>query len=686
MSQQLYSDQNILTPTELPPLPEELVELRQFVAWRYVPREKGNPGKKPINPHTGREASTSDPKTWGTLEEAAVRCATDSLAGVGFVFTEGDPFAGVDLDNCRNPATGELEAWAKRIVDAFDSYTEVSPTGTGVKIIVRGELPSGRNRRGPVEMYDSGRFFTLTGDVVGTRTAIEDRQEPLEKLHAWIDPQSPQKGTQSRTEVRKTVAVDLDDQKLLDKARKAKGGNKFRTLYDQGDASDYGSPSEADFALCGMLAFWTGRHKERMDRLFRASGLYRDKWERQDYREQTIDRAASRCEKVYTPKAETVISREVQGMLDDMKRDAVANPWTGRTGPAERWLYHALIDTGGVWGQACADGVIVAASSRDLAMKCGRIRQKVEDLLRRLEERGRIRCIEKGRGKKASKYLLIPQPCKGGHKEKTPPRGCHREGPEGKGGRKGDTPLASPKGCHKESLSTPHPTVYIYGTLLARVRDAPPQTDKVYDKNGRKIPQSSTHLLRPIGASGALLIEKVTAWGAGRSKGVDLAGLAVAMGREPSKVKRLLDRAVEGGFVVGVEGGGYVPADNLADLLLDHLHYAGCEDREKDLRARYERDRKGYERHLAQMKKRKKEADGYVEDLEPVPEASPAKRGAFITDANDPEQFKAFAALLRDGIKRSRESKPKTPRGSRFRWPYDPEKAAFYFGEEAVAV
>ncbi|WP_145279555.1 hypothetical protein [Tautonia plasticadhaerens] len=124
----------------------------------------------------------TDPASWHTFDEAlaAARKRSD-LAGVGFAFAESDPFAGIDLDDCRDATTGGLEPWAQSIVDEINSYTEVSPSGTGVKLFVRGGLPGVKGKRkGNIEVYCRDRYFTVTGHhLPDTPTTIEARQEAL---------------------------------------------------------------------------------------------------------------------------------------------------------------------------------------------------------------------------------------------------------------------------------------------------------------------------------------------------------------------------------------------------------------------------------------------------------------------------------------------------------------------------
>lgn len=278
-------------------IPEEIRTLPQWLCWKPERRE-GKITKVPASPHGGKGKST-DPATWGTLQEALTYAARQTeIAGVGFVFAPEDPYCGVDLDGCRDPETGELSKSAAEIVAALDSYSESSPSGTGVHVILRGRVPTGGNRKGAVEMYDRGRFFTMTGELLGSAPAeIGERQEELEALHGQLFP--PRKPAGNHSERRPDVGTpELPDGTLLERARSAKNGERFAGLWS-GDRHGYGSDSEADLALCSMLAFWTG-DEGQIDRLFRQSGLYRDKWERADYSERTIRKAVEDRTERYT--------------------------------------------------------------------------------------------------------------------------------------------------------------------------------------------------------------------------------------------------------------------------------------------------------------------------------------------------------------------------------------------------
>ncbi|WP_246279780.1 hypothetical protein [Natronomonas salina] len=232
--------------------------------------------------------------------------------GVGFVFTDDDPFVGADLDDCRDPDATTTAAWADDIIETLDSFTEVSPSGTGVHVLVAGSLPEGRNRKGDVELYETARFFTVTGDhVAGTPSEIHERTSELESVYeTYVAPDEEASDSESQSAVDAGRTVTLTDEELLEKATAAANGEKFERLW-RGSTSGYESHSEADMALCSLLAFWTGGDPQQMDRLFRDSGLMRPKWDEQHYAdgstygEKTIERAIAGTSEFYEPDATT---------------------------------------------------------------------------------------------------------------------------------------------------------------------------------------------------------------------------------------------------------------------------------------------------------------------------------------------------------------------------------------------
>jgi len=121
-------------------IPETICEREQWVCWKKTQRD-GQHNKIPVTPGGGGFASSTDPETWAGFEIALEYARTGKADGVGFVFTDDDPIVGVDLDDCRDPETGEVDSEAQDIIERLDSYTEISPSGTGYHVLIEGELP-----------------------------------------------------------------------------------------------------------------------------------------------------------------------------------------------------------------------------------------------------------------------------------------------------------------------------------------------------------------------------------------------------------------------------------------------------------------------------------------------------------------------------------------------------------------
>jgi primase-polymerase (primpol)-like protein len=156
-------------------VPEELVNRRQWVLWRMIMRG-GKETKIPWSVYD-KPASSTDPETWHEFESVVMRYRSGYHAGIGFVFVDGDGFAGIDLDSCRHPGSGQIAKWAQQWLDkSEDAYAEVSPSETGIKIWVRSDmkLDKGRNikieeqplvpgKKPGIEIYTHGRYFAVTG-------------------------------------------------------------------------------------------------------------------------------------------------------------------------------------------------------------------------------------------------------------------------------------------------------------------------------------------------------------------------------------------------------------------------------------------------------------------------------------------------------------------------------------------
>lgn len=287
------------SPCSIPiAVPAALRERRQWVCWRYEERD-GEVTKVPYRT-TGAHADTTAPQTWTDFASAWAAFDRGGFDGVGFVFAAGDGLCGIDLDHCRDADTGIVAPWAMAMLAELPTYAEVSPSGEGIHLIACATLPEGRRRRGSVECYDHARYFTVTGNQVpGTPADVLPIQDAVNGWHATYvaDPSPAERPVLPEN----LVPLAQDDETILSLARNASNGWKFVRLFDHGDLSGYGSHSEADAALCALLAFWWQRDALAIDRLYRRSALMRPKWERTDYRERTIGFAVERTADIYTP-------------------------------------------------------------------------------------------------------------------------------------------------------------------------------------------------------------------------------------------------------------------------------------------------------------------------------------------------------------------------------------------------
>lgn len=308
MDAAMTTDKPVVLPVHVDGIPAELHLLNQFGVWRfeqYTDEESGEVwwDKIPINARTGRRASSTNPQTWSAFDVAAGAYERGGYDGLAYFLHRDAGIVGLDLDKCRDAASGVIERWAQRIVDKLRTYTELSPSARGLRSFVCGKLPPRDRREGRFECYESARFLTLTGHrLEGTPSTIEHRQSELIEIHTEIFaarvakrnavPPPPPGGY---------VPHNLSDLDIIEKAGAARNGAKFRALWS-GDLSAHNSHSEADAALCSLLAFYCGPDPARIDELFRGSGLMRAKWNRADYRDRTIALALEGRTEFYRPR------------------------------------------------------------------------------------------------------------------------------------------------------------------------------------------------------------------------------------------------------------------------------------------------------------------------------------------------------------------------------------------------
>ena len=294
-------------PPNFDAIPAALQARPAWLLWRLEARD-GLITKVPYRAaEPGRKASTTDPATWSDFEtarDAYTKWYEHGIDGVGFVLSDADPFVGIDVDHIRDPATGELDPRVINQVLGFGSYAEYSQSGDGVHVIAIGRKPGEDCRKGNAEMYATGRYFVMTGrHIDGTPDDVtEANPGALEAFYGSI-------ARETRREVSPApkapaAAPAMADDEIIERARDANNGAKFSSLFDAGSTAGYPSHSEADAALCALLAFWT-RDAYQIDRLFRRSGLMRDKWDtprgKSTYGADTIESAIGLGGETYTP-------------------------------------------------------------------------------------------------------------------------------------------------------------------------------------------------------------------------------------------------------------------------------------------------------------------------------------------------------------------------------------------------
>jgi putative DNA primase/helicase len=271
-------------------IPNELKAQKRWVCWEA--------DKTPVQPSRGgKPAQSNHPETW-TDFNAAVEC-TDIYAGIGFML--GDGYIGVDLDDIEDDLTayraGNKNNRVFEFVSTLNSYAEVSPSGKGLHIICKGTFPPGGKRKGKVEMYDGGRFFTVTGNAVTNCREIADCTESIKALHEKYIGKPQPRTVGDYTPI---GGMTASDDEIVRMAQNASNGAEFMRLYNGDAGKDH---SAADLALCNFLAYWTGKDASRMDSIFRTSGLMRKKWNEKHgadtYGNMTIRKAIESVRDVY---------------------------------------------------------------------------------------------------------------------------------------------------------------------------------------------------------------------------------------------------------------------------------------------------------------------------------------------------------------------------------------------------
>ncbi len=338
-------------------IPLELKQLPHWVGWKYMQRPgEDHKRKVPINAMDGQPAKSNDPTTWCDFDTACLGKERFGLDGIGFMFS-GDGIFGIDIDHCYDPETQELDPAAAEIIETVQSYTELSPSGTGIHILCKGALPEGRKRRGAVEMYSTLRYFTVTGNQFGLEYPFSDCTERVAVMHRkYLGEEETAAGAQKAAlpmSAGRGTNADMSVDAILRRMFDSKHGQKLQDLYN-GSWERYGigdgSQSSADQAFCNTLAFWCRCDAALMDAIFRRSGLYRQKWDKRrgakTYGQITIDRAIKDCRDIWEPQEQVqrpapAIPPPPQNTSNEVP--AIENATVGETGQRRYYTYD---DTG----------------------------------------------------------------------------------------------------------------------------------------------------------------------------------------------------------------------------------------------------------------------------------------------------------------------------------------------------
>ena len=304
-------------------VPPEMRELPQWVVH--------DKNKIPYNPQSQKRAKAGRPETWDTFKNAA-NSIKAPYVGIRFELN-GNGIIGIDIDHCIDSETGKATPFAQGIIDYLDSYTEYSPSGTGIHIFITGVIPSDGRKRSDLglEMYQSRRYLTVTGNPYEKVKPLAARYEQASCLYEKYF----YKESVSDKETEPADEGDIwADDIIIEKAGQAANGDQFTRLWLGKWEDNYPSQSEADLALCSLLAYWTGNDKNQMDRIFRHSGLIREKWDekrgKQTYGEITIDTAIKKPAMIPSKKLEVISAIDLQKMYI----------------PPIRWVVDGLIPQG----------------------------------------------------------------------------------------------------------------------------------------------------------------------------------------------------------------------------------------------------------------------------------------------------------------------------------------------------
>lgn len=297
-------------------IPQELRNLKQWGLFelKWVEARKKNT-KIPINPYDGSAGKSNDPNTWSDFD-TAMRALNDIERADGLAFYFANGYVGLDIDHIDS----NLEDWRagdndpNNLVNKFqdltdNTYMEVSQSGTGIHAIFKGKIPGKRRRKGNYEMYQTGRFFALTGNnIIPDPTIKSMSDDEMKTLYEFLF--GKDNVVQLHSETDNITPVDLSVVEIIKRAENsAKTGTRFTMFMKGGWEQFYSSHSEADMAFANDLAFWTGRDFHKMDTIFRNSSLMREKFDEKHgavtYGTSLLNKAINETQNIYNPESDS---------------------------------------------------------------------------------------------------------------------------------------------------------------------------------------------------------------------------------------------------------------------------------------------------------------------------------------------------------------------------------------------
>lgn len=324
-------------------IPEELKSLKRWGLYQLKWQSDRNKyAKYPKNPYTGGDGKSNDPSTWSDFDTALQALTDLGMDGLGFYFQP--PYMGIDVDHLDQ----DLERWQRGEMDDNEvqqfltitkSYAETSVSGTGIHIIIKGEIPGDRRRSGNVEMYTSGRFFAMTGNQIGPYDSISQPEPKLIKL--MYDRYLKPSNVVSLPNKQLPQMNDLSETEVISRAEASRTGQRFKLFMEGGWAQFYTSQSEADLAFANDLAFWTGRDFAKMDSIFRQSNLMRPKWDEKHgkttYGVATLNKAINETHDVFNRRKQPLKYNFEFANETESKKDSPPRSWDD-TGNADRFM------------------------------------------------------------------------------------------------------------------------------------------------------------------------------------------------------------------------------------------------------------------------------------------------------------------------------------------------------------